>query len=656
MKSYLTLLCAVFLGLSLFTRAYARIKVSPFPPFVESHSTIADLELGASDLSILVPLQSSIEESTEDSQFGKLGTGMCNAPTLDLGADDPIISEQVWQDWAKDSLLSILPLPNEERIWVKNTANLSVAQRKKKLLEEMRALPNVDSDDLCPDPIGINDLITDDVDSLRNAGTHVSATQTLPAGACRYKNWHVVGARFEPCGFRAKVLRDNPKAFDPGVQKAFPKDACGGSELRLVIQPFIPRADGGFRSIDMAIHAFYKLEDVNSLVTDLRTLRHLTRRALAGKQGEGSHAVWYADTKDMLIPHPGLREEMDCSAGNSLGIGSVGQEWRRILSRYAKQSRLFKLTWMTSDNSGSNWSFGLRIVQPEEGTLAPRSLVRQEPFKVETFTLSQLARGYPFTPFDMTMNTVDYFYRDGRADKALTTPIARAASKELMDIANPDRTGLNLGGKLGATCASCHTRDQTERAVRLRTGKTHDQLAALADTPVLTYPIWDPIVKSIEKRNDNNLRNFGYGPAMTISVSRRAANESELLRLLVKDYFPPSTGPESLVFRQDSQAQNVHLAIPEPISFKSDIAPLLEAHCGYCHTTKRVPTLGIEQIAQVWSGAIVANICSELGAWQHMPPGKDIPSHDKDLIVAWAQSLNPTIEPIGCRDLQSPLR
>ncbi|RZA11609.1 MAG: hypothetical protein EOP10_32810, partial [Proteobacteria bacterium] len=336
-----------------------------------SQQTAEDHELGASDLSILVPLQSSIEDDPTSSQFGKAGTGMCNAPTLDLGGSDPVISEALWQDWAKDTLLSVLPLPNDTKLWTESPDGLSVAQRKSKLFEAMRALPDVDSDDLCPDPIGIEELNTNDVEGLRNAATNVSAAQTLPAGACRYKNWHVVGARFEPCGFRAKVLRDNPAAFDPNQNKDFPKEACGGAELRLVLQPFIPRRDGGYGSIDMAIHAFYKLEDVPSLIADLRSLRAVTRKNLAGKSGEGDDAVWFADNKDMLLPHPGLREEMNCdSASAQDGVGPIGAEWRRVLSRHAKQSRLFKMTWMTSDNSGANWSFGLRVVQPDFGTLA----------------------------------------------------------------------------------------------------------------------------------------------------------------------------------------------------------------------------------------------------------------------------------------------
>lgn len=617
---------------------------------VRQPSTVEELELGASDLSILVPLQSSIEEDVSVSVFGKSGTGMCNAPTLDLGGEDPIISHAVWQDWAKDTLLSVLPLPTDEKLWNIDGAGGTVAERRSALIEEMRNLPDVDSNDLCPDPIGVNDLVSGDVEALRNAGTHVSAAQTLPAGACRYKNWHVVAARFEPCSLRAKVLQEDANAFDPQINKQFPAEACGGAELRLVLQPFLPRPDGGFASIDMAIHAFYKLDNVPALLDDLRSLRKVTRAELAAKEGEGANAVWYEDNKEMLLPHPGLREEMDCKSQGAEGVGAIGAEWRRLLAKHAKVSRLFKMTWMTSDNSGGNWSFGLRVVQPDMDTSTPRRLVRLEPFKVETFTLSQVARGYPYTPFDMTMNTVDYFYRAGRSDKELGSETAKAAVRELVDIANPDKTTFNLGGKMGASCASCHTRDQTERAVRTRSTKTHAELASLSGTAAWTYPMWDPIAKSIERRNDNNLRNFGYGPAMSISVSRRAANETEALRRVVRDYFR-----ETQILDPAPASEPTADVLTGPIDFNTQVLPTLTASCGYCHASKRAPLLLVERTAQVWASAIVENICKDVDAWQHMPPGKDMPEKDRALIVAWAQSLNPSSEPISCSDYRSLL-
>ncbi|MBC7531855.1 MAG: hypothetical protein H7318_09770 [Oligoflexus sp.] len=602
-------------------------------------------ELGASDLSILVPLQSStFEDPSESVFFGKVGTGMCNAPTLDLGGADPILSQSLWQDWAKDSLMSVLPLPSNALAYRADVVTAGLSSTIASLKADMNALPDVDlaSDDLCPEAIGSESLQVDNVELLRNEGTNVAVTQSLPAGACHYKNWRVVAARFEPCSYRPSVLAHDPGALTESTNPRFPSEACGGAELRLVLQPFIANEDGGFTSIDMAIHAFYKIDDTNAFIDDLRNLRSITRTVLKGQTGEGTRAVWYADEKDMLLPHPGLREEMDCKDGLD-SPQRVGVEWRRILAKYARQSQLFKLTWMASDNSGSNWSFGLRLVQPKEGTVEPRFVKRGESFKVETFTLSQITRGFPFTPFDLRLKSLDYFYKAGRTDKLLTSDEGKSALKELIDIANPDKTSLNLGGKNGASCASCHTRDQTEKAVRTRTGKTHDQLAALAETDTRVFAIWDPIRKNIEKRNDNNLRNFGYGPAMTMGVSQRALNEIDAVRQVVNSYFAKTQDlslPASFISKVNS-----------PVSFEGDIKPLLEARCGYCHSSKRAPLLLNERIAEVYSSAIVTNICSANLAFQHMPPGKTLPREEKSLVLAWADSLDSEAEPLSCEGL-----
>lgn len=605
-------------------------------------------ELGASDLSILVPLQSAtFADPRESTLFGKVGTGMCNAPNLDWGGEDPILSQSLWQDWAKDTLMSVLPLPSNPAAYRAATVTAGLSTTIESLKTDMNALPDVDSasDDLCPEAIGNENLQVDNIDILRNEGTNVAVTQSLPAGACHYKNWRVVAARFEPCSYRPSVLAHDPAALTSSVNPKFPSEACGGAELRLVLQPFIANEDGGYTSIDMAIHAFYKLDDTNAFIDDLRSLRAVTQTALAGRSGTEGDAVWYADQKDMFLPHPGLREEMDCSAGVD-SPGAVGSEWRRILAKYARQSQLFKLTWMLSDNSGGNWSFGLRLVQPKEGTSAPRFVKRGETFKVETFTLSQITRGFPYTPFDLSQKSLDYFYKAGRNDKLLTSEEGQAALKDLIDIANPDKTSLNFGGKSGSSCASCHTRDQTEKAVRSRTAKSRDELAALAGTTSESFAIWDPIRKNTEKRNDNNLRNFGYGPAMNLGVSRRTLNEIDAVRRLVKDYFAEKQDLASVSLPTASDAT--------PIVFEKDIRPLLEARCGYCHSSKRSPLLLDEKRAEIYSEAIVTNICSATLAYQHMPPGKTLPGDERALVLRWANSLYPDAEPLACENLAAP--
>ena len=625
--------------------------------------------LGASDVSILVPLQNSIFDDLNDSDFGKKGTGMCNAPTLDLGGDDPILSSALWQEWAKDSLMSVLPLPVNAAAWKEEAIGAGLGDLQDSLKTAMSALPDVDtvSDDLCPEPIGGQELRTDDVELLRNEGTNVAVTQSLPAGACHYKNWRVVAARFEPCSFRTTIVKQQTNGLNPAQVPAFPTEACGGAELRLVLQPFIANGDGGYTAIDMAVHAFYKIEDVRAFVDDLRSLRSVSQSVLTSNTANDKTSVWYADQKDMFLPHPGLREEMDCESGID-NPGVVGQEWRRLLSAYAKQSRLFKLTWMTSDNSGGNWSFGVRLVEPVDEYDVLRHVTRQETFKVETFTLSQLSRGFPFTPFDLSLKTVDYFYRAGRTETQFTSDESKSALRELMDLADPDHTSLNLGGKDGGSCASCHTRDITEKAVRQRTGKTHEELATLAGTTAASFPMWPPIRKGVEKRNENNVRNFGYGPAMTLGVNRRALNETDAVRRLVNDYFgsadPVVSGdPMSLGVEPSSLPLPLPLPLPSPLAtpvsqapivFETDIKPLIASRCGACHSSKRSPILVKERTAQIYSAAIVRNVCSAPLSFQHMPPGKVLPRDEKALILRWANSLYPDAEPLTCVETPAP--
>jgi hypothetical protein len=619
---------------------------------VKSEAQEALQELGASDLSILVPLQSFVYDDPLTSTFSKVGTGMCNAPTLDLGGDDPILSSALWQGWAKDSLMSVLPLPSNTAVYRESSVLSGLPGLLTTLKADMNALPDVEvpADDLCPEPIGLSDLKVDNIELLRNEGTNVAVTQTLPAGACHYKNWRVVAMRFEPCSFRPSVLAKDASALDSSLHPEFPLDACGGAELRLVLQPFIANEDGGYTAVDLAIHAFYKLSDTQAFVDDLRSLKAVTQSSLNSSLSKDPTSVWYADQKEMLLPHPGLREEMDCLSGAD-STGPVGTEWKRLLAKYAKQSQLFKLTWMTSDNSGGNWSFGLRLVQPGVGSGTPRLVTRNESFQVETFTVSQATRGFPYTPFDPTLKSVDYFYKSGRSDLALSSADAKASLKELIDIANPDLTSLNLGGKSGASCASCHTRDQTEKAVRNRMAKTHEELAVMAETSSLSLPIWDPIRKTIERRNDNNLRNFGYGPAMTLGVSRRALNETDAVRRVVKSYFPrPSGNPATQMQSAPAQVE-AEAAAPVAINFATDIKPLLEARCGYCHSSKRGPAVLVENTAAAYSSTIVTHICSDTLSRKHMPPGKVLPEKERALILAWANGLYPDEEPMSCESL-----
>ena len=572
-----------------------------------------------SDLSLLVPLQARPQLQTSHSPFGRSGTGFCNAPTLDLGDKDPIMSQEQWQDWAKDVLLAVLPLPADAAAWPGKVPPAS------ELLQQMRAVADVDTVGDCPDPVA-GDLLVQDVAVLRQVSTNVATQQSLPRGSCSYRHWRVVGARFDPCPFQTKVLADDPEALTPGVHPKFPFAACGGAELRLVVQPFIREGSSGYRSVDMAMHLFYRVPDLAEALVSLHRFKDTTRRAL------GSSGPLPPDA-DVLLPHPGLRLEMDCGGyplgdGDHSALGPVGKAWRLLLSSYAKSSRLFKVAWALSDNSGGNWSFGLRLLQPVAGKQVIRRL---EPFKVETFTAAALPEGMPFSPLDTRLSTLDYFYPGERSLSDLSSGAGQVALGELINLGNPDKTSFNLGGKLGGSCASCHARDSVERSVRDSTGQDAAALARIAQVPVLDPPMWAPFRVAIDQRNFNNVRQFGYGPAMTLGVSRRSINEAVSLARLYNDYFLGE--PPQVSSKAGAAATNARRL---PVRDTAGIRTMFATRCGYCHGFKRWPDLQSEAIAIKMACRIDATVNSAPKDAMHMPPGVLLPPEERDWIHAWA--------------------
>ena len=586
------------------------------------------LRFAPSDLSLLVPLQSRPQVAASDSLFGHNGTGFCNAPTLDLGGEDPMMRQDQWQDWVKDVLLSVLPLPADAAAWVGKVPPAA------EIYQQMLVLPDVDTVADCPDPVA-SDLLIQDVAVLRRAGTNVATQQSLPRGACSYRQWRVVAARFDPCPFQTKLLADHPDALTPSVHPEFPVAACGGAELRLVVQPFMRDASSGYRSIDMAMHLFYRVPDFAGAIASLHRFKDTTRQALASSGLEPPDA-------DVLLPHPGLRLEMDCG-GYPLGdggigaLGPVGKAWRQLLSGYAKSSLLFKVAWALSDNSGGNWSFGLRLLQPVAGR---QDLRRLEAFKVETFTAAALPEGSPFSPLDTRLSTVDYFYPGERSLAELSNGAGKVALGELINLGNPDKTSFNLGGKLGGSCASCHARDFVERSVRDSTGQDAAALARIAQVPALNPPMWPPFRVAIEQRNFNNVRQFGYGPAMTLGVSRRSINEAVNLTRLFNDYF--LGGQPQARSKTAAPAALVRSPAGHDIT---EVKTILATRCGYCHGFKRWPDLQTESIALKLACRIDATVTSEPQDAMHMPPGVMLPPEERAWIHAWA-SLQPCSKPL----------
>ena len=592
-----------------------------------------------SDLSLLVPLQASATSRPSESPFGHSGTGFCHAPTLDLGDNDPLMSREQWQAWAKDVLLAVLPLPDSDSLWSGKKPAFS------QLYQQMQALPDVDTMGDCPDPIAA-DLLVQDVAALRAAGTNVATHQSLPRGVCNYRAWRVVSARFDPCPFQAKVLLDDPLALTPTGGREFPAAACGDGELRLVVQPFAVDGKRGYHAIDMALHLFFQVPDLAAAVASLREFKQVTRQALAA-------AGKLPPPADILQPHPGLTEEMDCGGfplgdGGPAALGPVGKAWRQLLTTYGKSSRLFKVAWALSDNSGGNWSFGLRVLQPTAGA---RVLRRLEPFKVESFSAAALQDGLPFSPLDLRLNTLNYFYPGERSLEELSSPAGRAALGELINLANPEKTSFNLGGKLGGSCASCHARDFVERSVREANDLDLPALTQLARVAHTSVPIWEPFRATIDQRNGNNLRQFGYGPGLTFGVSRRSLHEATSLARLFNDYAAGRWQPKAVDGTAVGQAEVQ--AWSSPAAFAESIDSLLVTRCGYCHGFKRGPDLQLEATAKRLACRIDARVHSGPLDTLHMPPGLMLPPQELRQIEFWAQQQSCASLPAGEHKLNS---
>ncbi|MCX6110534.1 MAG: hypothetical protein NTZ90_13130, partial [Proteobacteria bacterium] len=253
---------------------------------------------------------------------------------------------------------------------------------------------------------------------------------------------------------------------------------------------------------------------------------------------------------------------------------------------------------------------------------------------------------------DPRLNTLNYFYPGERSLEELSSPAGRAALGELINLANPEKTSFNLGGKLGGSCASCHARDFVERSVREANGLDMSALTQLARVSHASVPIWEPFRAAIEQRNVNNLRQFGYGPGLTFGVSRRSLHEATSLARLFNDYaagrWQPKAVDSAAMAPADVQAWS------SPASFSADrIDSLLATRCGYCHGFKRGPDLQLEATANRFACRIDALVHSAPLDPQHMPPGLMLPPPELRQIEFWAQQQSCASLPAGERDLDS---
>ena len=491
-------------------------------------ATADQAPLGASDIAILIPLTAS---AAGDSYFGFGGTGVCNLPQLSDGASsDPVMSQDIFRQLAKDVFRVITPLPD-----VTNTGLWRSTPTAAQLAQNDPA--NLPDSDTCARP-AIASIIRGDADqALLGTYTHMAAIQGIQRESCGYTNWRIVAARFEPC----PQLPDYYQAGATGTSGtsigAYDVSKCGKPVLRLTAQAFSSLTNSQVTVVDMAMHLFYEVDDIQAILTDLRALAQATSAKIAAGAGTiaalptAQQAYWQNPDPRVLTAHPGLALEMNCGTATTGPVGPVAQAFWQVISKYATGSHLEKITWMTSnDGSRDHWTMGTRIVT--SGTVHSDTQFNNENFSM----LANRGGRFPFGPFDQTTNNIGAWY-----------PLASLQNNQanlqmLFDIVNPLKVNFFYGGAKGASCLSCHLHDQTVANVQNTIHQTNLTTYAQGQGVTDMYPpptsIWPPFVTSqfLRNRDMSNLRNFGYSVGMRMNASVRVLNEVDVARDFIARY------------------------------------------------------------------------------------------------------------------------
>lgn len=461
-----------------------------------------DTALSASDVSIFVPLKPFKATSPQD-PFQMEGDGFCNAASLSLGDDNPILSREIFKQIAADSFGKIAA------ITINPELNSSLQQTTIDTINQ--ALSNAEV--RCGSAHVPGELSALDDEKILETSAHLALIKGINPDICNYDNWHVVGFRFDPCTNKPEI---------PGFERktSLPPE-CTVNEARLVVQPFVRAANGAVDVVDVSMHLIYSIPNLSELIRDLKELRSLTVESLAQNP-------WGGPTDNnprMLRPHPGLRGEMTCLDGRPRPIGEA---FFKLLKKHTNTQRLTSISFMTSTASAGQWSFGTRSL---DGSV----LLGTEDF--ENFSLKQFTAGK--APFNIPRNEINSIL------PLYTNKMTEAELKEfsgiLNDISNPRKVSqvLDTPGK-GSTCVSCHLPEFTMAELGRRINqplfsgirpyqREGEENPAENSVP----PIWRPF-KFAKAKNIQNLRNFGYGPAFSFGVSQRAVNETDELLVFLK--------------------------------------------------------------------------------------------------------------------------
>jgi hypothetical protein len=384
---------------------------------------VAFAALAAHDVSIFVPLQN---ETTTPGTFGRTGESLCLVPGLNVDGKESLFSSASFEAFASETFAS-------DGAGSCN-ANPSLSIAKGGDLRVMLDLP--------PDRPG-----------------HLALARGLPNEFCNYAAWKIVAFRFDPCLERSKMPGALTKSDLEGAS------AKCTNFVRLVAQPFRKNtASDGWIAIDGSMHLIYLLPNTGKQVTEMVTdLKELASISAASVKKTGTPSYWENDST--LVPHPGLWTEIGrCSAGT----GPVADSFRALLRKYAPESRLVRVAWMTAGQAAMHWTFGAKKFsngKPEAGNLP---LIGGGHF--DNFSLSVLETSTtPDFPFNATLATKTFPH------------IAPFYGPDLLASAEPKQAALDAIGGLQAlqilnnplriaqtesSCFSCHFNDQTVESLR----------------------------------------------------------------------------------------------------------------------------------------------------------------------------------------------
>ncbi|NBW83114.1 hypothetical protein EBR21_15300 [bacterium] len=279
--------------------------------------------------------------------------------------------------------------------------------------------------------------------------------------------------------------------------------------LRLVAQPFEKQTNGLWAVRDFTIHLVYLIKDLPTFMTDLKKASSVARQVEASEAWEQQ----WDSSPQILRPHHALRNELGtCNAPFSQALRNFTKKW-------AVQSNLIMVAWMTSSIGAMEWTFG-QVSVTGNGDSLEAGKVDSRNFS--NFSDSLLQRGKLATSAGVS----------NPSDANLTRQLALAGMAELppsensvanrtahvdavQRVLNPTKTSQSQ-----VDCVACHLAPQILHRIR-----------ALYKTPAAVgsgefkAAVWPGFER--EPRSFSQLRNFGYGPQFHLAVNRRTINETQ---------------------------------------------------------------------------------------------------------------------------------